>query len=314
MIYNALLQILLILAIISTACICAIKPQMHKSVMVYNSDYKIVPTKEIEIEQQNIPVMEQPVKPQTSVVKIENQVQPQTTTVHVQPVKITQTKAPVKKTVTTKSQPVKVVQNNIKSAKTNIVQAPKIDTQKILNNNQKILQEKQIQTTSTPVKSSNTQVAKVPVPVQTKTVTTAPKTVTVAQKPAVRISQPTQKVLTAREEEIAWNIWRSNLQNKIMQDTKLPYIPMGTIFRFSFDVDKYGKISNIQTWSDTPKYTPHAIQFVAPVIRSYQGRSILNFPQGTNRTSTKFVGAWKISTSSKYSTPQDYNDIEKIQR
>ena len=312
--YRTIIQILLILAIISTICICTLKPQMHKSVMVYNSDYKLVPTQEIEIEQQNIPVMEQPVKPQTSVVKIENQVQPQTTTVHVQPVKITQTKAPVKKTVTTKSQPVKVVQNNIKSAKTNIVQAPKIDTQKILNNNQKILQEKQIQTTSTPVKSSNTQVAKVPVPVQTKTVTTAPKTVTVAQKPAVRISQPTQKVLTAREEEIAWNIWRSNLQNKIMQDTKLPYIPMGTIFRFSFDVDKYGKISNIQTWSDTPKYTPHAIQFVAPVIRSYQGRSILNFPQGTNRTSTKFVGAWKISTSSKYSTPQDYNDIEKIQR
>jgi hypothetical protein len=283
--------------------------------MVYNSDYKLVPTQEIEIEQQNIPVMEQQIKPQESTIKIENNVQPQTTTVLVQPVKVTQTKLPVQKTITTKSQPVKVTQNNIKTTKTNTVQTPQIDTQKILNNNQKILQEKRTQTTSAPVNSSNTQVARVPIPVQTtKTVTVEPKTITPAPKPAVRTTQPAQKVLTAREEEIAWNIWRSNLQNKIMQDTKLPYIPMGTIFRFSFDVDKYGRISNIQTWSDTPKYTPHAIQFVAPVIRSYQGRSILNFPQGTNRTSTKFIGAWKISTSSKYSTPQDYNDIEKIKR
>ncbi|MBR1461706.1 hypothetical protein IJ596_08785, partial [bacterium] len=59
-------------------------------------------------------------------------------------------------------------------------------------------------------------------------------------------------------------------------------------------------------------YTPYAIQYIAPVIRSYQGKSILNFPQGTQRTVVEAYGAWKISTSSKYSTPDDYKDVEKV--
>ncbi len=122
------------------------------------------------------------------------------------------------------------------------------------------------------------------------------------------------KVLTQQEETIAWNIWRSNLQNKIMQDTKLPMMPAGIVFKFSFSVDKYGKVSNVQTWSETPSYTPYAIQYIAPVIRSYQGRAILNFPMGTQRTSTNVTGGWRISVNEKFSTPQDYNDVEKVVR
>ena len=129
-------------------------------------------------------------------------------------------------------------------------------------------------------------------------------------KQTVKQEQP--KVLTQQEETIAWNIWRSNLQNQIMQDVKLPLLPNGIIFRFSFTVDKYGKISNLQTWSDVSSYTPYAIQYIAPVIRSYQGRSILNFPTGTARTITDVKGGWKISDNAKYSSPQDYNDIEKV--
>ena len=34
-----------------------------------------------------------------------------------------------------------------------------------------------------------------------------------------------------------------------MRDSKLPNIPIGTVFKISFDVDKYGKITNLQTWS-----------------------------------------------------------------
>ena len=122
------------------------------------------------------------------------------------------------------------------------------------------------------------------------------------------------KVLTQQEEEIAWNIWRSNLQNQIMKDTKLPYVPKGTVFKFSFDVDKYGRISSIKTWSLNSNYTPYAIQYIAPVIRSYQGKDILDFPIGTGRFSTKFEGGWKISDNAKYSTPNDYNDIEKVKK
>ena len=118
--------------------------------------------------------------------------------------------------------------------------------------------------------------------------------------------------LAPEEELILWNKWRSDLQNKIMQDVKLPIIQEGIVFKFSFDVDKYGKITNIKTWSTTTEYTPYAIQYIAPVIRSYQGKDILNFPAGSKRFSTTAQGAWKISKSVKYSTPQDYSDTEKI--
>ena len=44
------------------------------------------------------------------------------------------------------------------------------------------------------------------------------------------VKQP--KTLTEQEEEIEWNKWRSNLQNQIMKDVKLPIIPQGTVFKF----------------------------------------------------------------------------------
>lgn len=143
---------------------------------------------------------------------------------------------------------------------------------------------------------------------------------TTTREEAQKVERPVQVAETktvneeekARQEVILWNQWRSNLQNKIMTDVKLPIMPEGTIFRFSFDVDKYGKISNVQTWSLTPAYTPYAIQYIAPVIRGYQGREILNFPTGSNRVSTTVEGGWKISQTAKFSTPEDYKDTEKI--
>ncbi len=128
-------------------------------------------------------------------------------------------------------------------------------------------------------------------------------------------SAPSQTITEeekAQQEVILWNEWRSNLQNKIMQDVQLPIVPEGTIFKFSFNVDKYGKISNVQTWSLSPAYTPYAIQYIAPVIRSYQGHDILNFPKGSNRYSTLVEGGWKISQTAKFSTPEDYSDTEKV--
>ncbi|MBR1942748.1 hypothetical protein IJ843_03315 [bacterium] len=133
------------------------------------------------------------------------------------------------------------------------------------------------------------------------------------QKTAVQKTTNT-KVLTEQQEEIEWNKWRSNLQNQIMRDVKLPIIPQGTIFKFEFDVDKYGKVSNVQTWSMTSSYTPYAIQYIAPVIRSYQGKTILNFPSGSNRTETHVTGGWKIAAISRYSTPKDYNDTETVKK
>lgn len=229
--YNFFAKISILLIIISTLCICISKPQMHKSIMLYNSDYTIVEQKTETTVDKKIPTTTQ--LPQKEV---------KTTNIETQSLK-TETIAKPENTIN------------------RISKTQKTSTQKI---------EKQ------------------------KTSTT--------------------KTLTAREEEIAWNIWRSRLQNQIMKDVNMPILPQGIVFKFTFDVDKYGKISNVQTWSLTPNYTPYAIQYIAPVIRSYQGKSILDFPTGSNRTSTEVLGGWKISSTQRYSTPQDYNDTEKIKK
>ena len=160
---------------------------------------------------------------------------------------------------------------------------------------------KNVQNTKPEQPKTTTQIKKQTSPQTEQTqVRTAPKTdVTKSKK------QTHAKKMTQSEEEIAWNKWRSNLQNSIMRDTQLPTVEQGTVFRFTFNVDKYGRISNVKTWSLTPS---------APVIRSYQGKSILNFPAGSERMKVEFDGKMKVASAQKYSTPQDYNDYEKIRK
>lgn len=221
---------------------------MHKSVMIYDSDYKIVETK------------------------------PQVDTIKNLP---TQTNIPKTEKVTTKIQ-----QETKKSTSVN-----------------KVTQTTKKQPTTTHTNPSQKETKTITLPQSIQKII---KNETEPSKEVVQIQQETE------EELILWNKWRSNLQNSIMNDVKLPYIQEGTIFRFSFEVDKYGKITNIKTWSLSPKYTPYAIQYIAPVIRSYQGRSILDFPTGSNRFSTVVEGGWRISKVTKYSTPDDYKDTEKV--
>lgn len=265
-----ILQILLILLIIATFSICAIQPDLHKNIIVYDSDYTLVSEQEVTTETKNVPVMEMPAKPTQTTVKIEKKVEPVHKTTKTQGVSTQKVVKTVPKQTTTQKQTV---------TKPNV------------------------QTTSKPV---TTTVVK-PVEAQAKKVE-------VPKVKQVTVSKPIEQphVMTQQEENIAWNKWRSNLTNQIMQDTRLPDIPAGTVFQFSFNVDKFGKISNVQTGANPANFTPYAIQYIAPVIRSYQGRSILNFPEGTARTSTQVTGKWRISNTQKYSTPQDYNDVEKI--
>lgn len=276
-----ILQILLILLIIATFSICAIQPDLHKNVIVYDSDYTLVSEKEVTTETKDIPIVEMPAKPVERTVTIEKKTEPVNKTVN----KIA---APTKTTKTTPKSQTTTTQKTIVQPKTQTVVKPaeKIVTKPITTETVKVETPQVVQKSiSTP---------KVVIPQVTKENNTAPK------------------VLTQQEETVAWNKWRSNLTNQIMQDTRLPDIPAGTVFQFSFNVDKYGKITNVQTGANPANYTPYAIQYIAPVIRSYQGRSILNFPEGTQRTSTQVTGKWRISTTQKYSTPQDYNDIERI--
>ena len=275
------LQILLIFVIVATISICAIQPEMHKNMIVYDSAYTLVTEQEVKTETKDVPVMEMPAKPVETTVKAETMTKPVTVTKKTQEVKVKQQTKTTPKQTTVKTQAVSNPQTILKPVKTTTVVKPNVV--------------RQVQKTETPK-------------VETKVVNN-PSLQPYPQRGEGVIAP---KVLTQQEETIAWNIWRSNLTNKIMQDTKLPYIPNGVLFEFSFNVDKFGKITNVQTGASPVNYTPYAIQYIAPVIRNCQGRSILNFPEGTVRTSTTVTGKWRISNTEKFSTPQDYNDIEKV--
>lgn len=123
----------------------------------------------------------------------------------------------------------------------------------------------------------------------------------------------TQKVLTEREEIIVWNKWRSDLQNQVMKDTKIS-APRGTGFKFSFTVDKFGNMSNINVWSTNPIYNDLAVRVIKPVLAGYQNKPVLNFPPGTKRIITNVTGGFVISDYTEFSTPSDYSDYEKVKR
>lgn len=257
---------------LTTIGICALQPQMHKTFFVYNSDYVIVEPADKVEVVKNLPT--QVNQPQKEEKKV-------TVQKVVKSVPKTTQKPVEKKSVKNSPQPVQKIQTSQQTVNPLLSMLKETSTTKT--EPQKVVEEK---------------VQKAPQTVKKEETKPAAKTVTEEEK--------------ARQEVILWNKWRSNLQNKIMSDVKLPIMPEGTIFKFSFDVDRYGKISNVKTWSLTPAYTPYAIQYIAPVIRGYQGRDILNFPEGSNRFSTTVEGGWKISQTAKFSTPEDFKDAERV--
>ena len=44
-----------------------------------------------------------------------------------------------------------------------------------------------------------------------------------------------EQQITQEQEVILWNKWRSDLQNQIMRDVRLPIVQEGTVFKFSFE-------------------------------------------------------------------------------
>ena len=258
-------KLLAILTIILTLCICITKPEMHRAVLVYDSNYTIVEPKTETETNTKLPTIAQ-----TEQVKTTKQA---VTTPKIE-TKTYAKQTPVKTTTSAKKSTTTTVAKPVQNTKTSTQTEQKTQAVKI--------PEKTLQAINS-----------------TKAETK--KTIKIDPKPVL---------MTEEQEEIAWNIWRSNLQNQIMRDVKLPIMPNGTVFKFTFNVDKYGRVSNVQTYSTNPQYTPYAIQYIAPVIRSYQGKSILNFPAGSSRMATRVEGGWKIAEFARYSSPNDYNDTE----
>ncbi len=282
--FNLFFKIFTLVIILSTLGILATKPKMHNKVLVFNSEYMIVENDDNTNSTNTISE------------KIELQM-PQKQAVSETKKELYADKIEAKKDIKSEKQVNKQVYEPKKVQQQNKIQ-------NVVKEEKPIVKPVAVKQTQNVVKKQETAPSINVIKPAVKNETA----VVVQQKP----QQPKQ--LTQQEEQIAWNVWRSNLQNQIMKDVKLPYVPKGTVFKFSFDVDKYGKISSVKAWSLTPNYTPYAIQYIAPVIRSYQGKDILDFPIGTQRLTTKVEGGWKISDNAVYSTPQDYHDVEKVKK
>ncbi len=114
-----------------------------------------------------------------------------------------------------------------------------------------------------------------------------------------------------RAELIAWNKWRSDLQNRIME---LSYVeaPYGTLFYFMFTVDNNRRIKNIRIIS-TRSNTEDDIKNIRSTIVGLNGDKILDFPKGSNRKSVTFSGGFLISDFEQFSTPSDFKDFEYVQ-
>lgn len=117
--------------------------------------------------------------------------------------------------------------------------------------------------------------------------------------------------LTRREEMIAWNKWRSDLQNQIMLNANVA-APVGTFFYFSFTVDKFRHISNIKAYSTNPFFQNEVTEKLVPAIKNFEYTSMLEFPKGSAREKTKFKGMFMIGFETSLSTPGDFNDIERV--
>lgn len=257
--YSSFIKILSVIAIILSACICCIKPQMHSNIVMTESSYMLA---------------DSDYKPEE-----------------------TKTNEVIATVSREEIQRPKLIQNNVSEPVTQVVEQKRVKTPET----QKVTKKQVAQPKVNTVKNFETN----------KKINTTPKQERVVSKSQAK---PQTKTLSEKQEEIAWNVWRSNLQNQIMKDSRLPDIPDGVVFKFSFTVDKYGKVSNVKTWSLNPFYTPIAIQYLAPVIRGYQGHSILDFPSGSNRVITNVEGGFKVSSTARYSSPSDYNDTETVRR
>lgn len=121
------------------------------------------------------------------------------------------------------------------------------------------------------------------------------------------------RMKASREEIIAWNIWRSDLQNKIMDMSALE-APVGTMVSFSFRVNDKGRISDLRFSCTNKQYAADAQSDLISVLQTIEGTEILVFPKSTQRTQIIFKGAFLLDFATQYSSPSDYSDFERVRQ
>lgn len=303
---NKLIISLIVIFILLTTAILVVKPSLHKPLTFapQNTIVESIPQKASDTDVETQIVHVQQTQEEQGI-----QLAPQQDKLTQQNVKVSQIPQQiVEQKSIFQNIPSQVVNKDIKTkavkSQTQVQQRPKYELPKSIQDivngkhpqNQEV--EKIVQSPKPPVQQTTHQKP-----------TTQPQQ-QIQQKPKPQQVQ-NNAPLTEAEEVIVWNKWRSDLQNKVMRDSRIA-APRGTVFRFSFTVNKFGQMSNLKIWSDTPGYTNYAIQALKPLLLSYQGKPILNFPARTKRITTNVEGAFAISNQDRYTTPNDYSDIERV--
>lgn len=303
---NKLIISLIVIFILLTTAILVVKPSLHKPLTFapQNTIVESIPQKasDTDVETQIVHVQQTQEEQGIQLVPQQDKLTQQNVKVSQIPQQIVEQKSIFQNI------PSQVVNKNIKTKavkpQTQVQQRPKYELPKSIQDivngkhpqNQEV--EKIVQSPKPPVQQTSHQKP-----------TTQPQQ-QIQQKPKPQQVQ-NNAPLTEAEEVIVWNKWRSDLQNKVMRDSRIA-APRGTVFRFSFTVNKFGQMSNLKIWSDTPGYTNYAIQALKPLLLSYQGKPILNFPARTKRITTNVEGAFAISNQDRFTTPNDYSDIERV--
>lgn len=161
-----------------------------------------------------------------------------------------------------------------------------------------------------------TQVKKQP----TKTLTTATKPqTTVKTSFSTQAKKPQQqKKLTSYEENILWNQWRADVCNKIGGNIapKISKIAgFGSVYSFSFTVNNNRQISNISVKLRRGFKNANSSQVITLLeneIRTLNGNSILQFPEGTERTTVDVTSGIAMMQKSKALDASDFNDTETV--
>ncbi len=270
---------IIILLIIVTGLVCLTKPQLHRQMMIVGSEYVFV-------DEESLEQIKEKVEPQLK------QIQKNGFSKNQQKIQQTGKQTAQRKTAQKTVRSAKKIEKQNEIKPTQIKQTKQNEIKEIKKDEPKKVEEKPIN--------------------EEKNV----------EPPSLKKENPEQKAepivsqikeLTEEEEIIAWNKWRSDLQNQVMKDTNIS-APIGVIFKFSFTVDKFGNMSNIKVWSQTAGYSDIAVNAIKPVLMSYQRQPILTFPQGTKRVITNVAGGFVMAETTGYSSPSDYSDYERIKR
>lgn len=286
-----------VLFIVLTIITIRIHPEIHQPMVIENADFKLVRVSDT-ITSQTIPVTTvRPTVTQQTVTVEPQQTKQVQQSVNIATPKATETPKYVQVETPQQTRPVKIKLPKKDTQAQTVVQEPSQNEllQRLLNTDiedTKALEENSRKLAQSMQKNNRA-------PQQT-------------YKQPQQTSTHKNPYMTEQEEIIAWNRWHSNIHNQVMKDSNAGVAPYGTVFSFSFLVDKYGNVSNVKVSCSNNYCMDIARDNLKPAIMHLQRKPILNFPHGTQRTSTVVSGSFLIGSEDRFSTPSNFSDFERV--